>query len=147
MNANLADRRQAMRERIRRRREQRDSARLSEQQRERVSLNEDTTAAAPPKPRIQRVKTDLDNPVDIQASDSMVLIGQNNAYLYGDGKVVYGDIKLDAENIEMNLDSSTVYAVGTTDSTGEVIGSPVFNDKGTEYERSEEHTSELQSRI
>ena len=132
--ANLADRRQAMRERIRRRREQRDSARLSEQQRERVSLNEDTTAAAPPKPRIQRVKTDLDNPVDIQASDSMVLIGQNNAYLYGDGKVVYGDIKLDAENIEMNLDSSTVYAVGTTDSTGEVIGSPVFNDKGTEYE-------------
>lgn len=121
------------RQRAMRARNRRDSIRLTESQMQRVSLNEDTAATKPVGPRIMRVKTDLDNPVDIYARDSMVLIGQQNAYLYGDGKVVYGDIKLDADHIEMNIDSSTVYAVGTTDSLGEVIGSPVFNDKGTDY--------------
>lgn len=83
--------------------------------------------------RISRIKSDLDNVVDIVAKDSMVLIGQSKAYVYGSGEVTYGDIKLDADRIEMDMNESTVYAVGTPDSIGEVQGSPVFNDKGTEY--------------
>lgn len=81
-----------------------------------------------------RVKTDLDNVVDIYAKDSMVLKGQNNAYLYGESNVTYGNIKLDAERIEIDMNSSTVYAVGVPDSTGELMGSPVFDDNGTQYE-------------
>lgn len=101
---------------------------------ERRRINEDQDTIATPKgPRIMRVKTDLDNIVNIVAKDSLVLIGQKNAYVYGDGSVVYGDIKLNADHIEMDMSQSTVYAVGTKDSIGEVIGAPVFNDRGTEY--------------
>lgn len=81
-----------------------------------------------------RVKSDLDNVVDISAQDSMVLIGRNTAYLYGDSKVNYGQISLDAARIDLDMDSSIVYAVGVPDSTGEVVGSPVFTDRGTSYE-------------
>lgn len=130
-----AQRRRERMAQMRRRREQRDSMNLNQQQLERVSLTADSTAKKKPAgPKINRVKTDLDNAVDITARDSMVLIGQNNAYLYGESNVTYGDIKLDAAQIELNMDSSIVYAVGVPDTTGEVIGSPVFNDKGTEYE-------------
>ncbi len=102
---------------------------------ERHRINEDTITIEQPKGRrISRVKSDLDNTVDIYARDSMVLIGQNNAYLYSESKVTYGDIQLDAARIQMNMDSSTVYAVGVPDSVGEVIGSPVFDDNGTKYE-------------
>lgn len=133
-----------VRERIRRNRERHDSIReaakssadtleLTSSQRERVSLDEDTTPVKPMGKRISRVKTDLDNVVNVYARDSMVLEGQNFVYLYGQSKVTYGDIKLDADHIEMNMDSSTVYAVGTVDSLGEAVGTPVFNDKGTDY--------------
>ena len=84
--------------------------------------------------RISRIKVDLDNPVDIYAKDSMVLHGQSNAYLYGESKVVYGQIDLQAARIQLNMDSSTVYAVGVPDSVGEIVGSPIFTDKGTEYQ-------------
>ena len=91
------------------------------------------TSASAKGPRIIRYKVDLDNKVDIAAKDSMVLIGQNNANLYGDCKVTYGDISLDAASIEMNLDNNMVYAVGVPDSSGTVQGSPVFTDNGTSY--------------
>lgn len=85
-------------------------------------------------PKIVRTKVDLDNPVEFSAQDSMLLVGRNLAYMFGPSNVTYGDIKLDADRIEMDLDSSTVYAVGVPDSLGEVVGSPVFDDKGTTYE-------------
>lgn len=109
-----------------------DSAYLSLRNRHR--LNEDTTRREPTGRRISRVKTDLDNVVDISAKDSMVLIGQSDAYIYGDGKVTYGNINLDAAQIELNMDSSTVYAVGAADTAGTVVGTPVFTDNGTKYE-------------
>ncbi|MDE7443264.1 MAG: LPS-assembly protein LptD, partial [Muribaculaceae bacterium] len=91
--------------------------------------------AKPSKPsRIRREKVDLDNQVVFSSKDSMVLAGGNMAFMYGSGSITYGDIKLDADNIEMNLRNSTVYAVGTTDSLGEVQGSPVFKDGGDQYE-------------
>ena len=107
---------------------------LTDRQRRRHRLSTDTVAERPTGRRISRVKTDLDNTVEIVAKDSMVLIGQNLAYIYGDGNVTYGDIKLDAAEIELDMNSSTVYAVGRTDSVGAVEGSPVFNDRGTEYQ-------------
>lgn len=84
--------------------------------------------------KIVRSKVDLDNGVDFTAKDSMILVGRNQAYMYGDSHVEYGNIKLDADQIEMNLENSTVYAVGTPDSIGELQGTPVFEDNGTSYE-------------
>lgn len=98
--------------------------------RKRLSPRQDSVRTS----RIVRTKVDLDNPVDFTAHDSMVMHGSNMAYMYGGSQVVYGNIKLDANEIEMDMDSSTVYAVGTPDSVGELVGSPVFDDNGTTYE-------------
>lgn len=84
--------------------------------------------------RINKEKVDLDSSVAFSAKDSVVLIGSNLAYLFGDGNVDYGKFKLNAEEIRMVMDSTTVYAVGRTDSTGEVIGRPIFQDGGEQYE-------------
>lgn len=84
--------------------------------------------------RINREKTDLETSVNFTATDSLVLIGQSNAYLYGNADVDYGEFKLNAQKIRMELDKNTVYATGAPDSTGQIIGYPIFNDGGDEYE-------------
>lgn len=84
--------------------------------------------------RIVRTKVDLDNSVDFSAKDSLVLFGRNTAYMYGTSQVEYGDLKLDAYEIRMDLDNSTVTAVGGVDSVGDSFGDPVFEDNGQSYE-------------
>lgn len=87
-------------------------------------------------PRVVAInkKVDLESAVDFQSSDSMIIIRRDSAFMYGNSSVEYGSIKLEAANIDLDLNNSTVYAVGVTDSVGELTGSPVFNDNGTEYE-------------
>ncbi len=84
--------------------------------------------------RFIRKKMDLDAKVDFSSKDSMILVRRDTAYMYGSGMVSYGSLKLDADNIEMDMQNSNVYAVGTVDSLGEVIGRPIFNENGTDYE-------------
>lgn len=84
--------------------------------------------------RIVRSEVDLNNVVNFSAQDSLVLIGQQNAYLYGDGNVDYGEFKLNSAEIKMELDSSTVYANGVLDSVGQLVGNPVFTQGSEEYE-------------
>lgn len=84
--------------------------------------------------RIDRSKADIESTVTFSANDSLVLEGLNNAYLYGNGTVEYQDFKLNSAEIRMELDSSTVYAAGRTDSTGDLTGNPIFKDKSGEYE-------------
>ena len=76
----------------------------------------------------------LQDVVNYEAQDSLVFAGQNQAYLYGESVVKYQDIQLDAEEIRMSLDSSLVYANGLPDSAGVITGTPIFKDKGGEYE-------------
>ena len=64
----------------------------------------------------------------------MLIIRRDSAFMYGNSSVNYGEIKLDAANIELDLNNSTVYAVGVPDSVGDIVGKPVFNDGGSEYE-------------
>ena len=64
----------------------------------------------------------------------MVWQKNGNAYLYGEGQVNYQQIELKANEITIDLETSTVYAQGTTDSLGTVTGKPVFADGGTPYE-------------
>lgn len=87
-------------------------------------------------PRVRPVltKTDLESAVDFSARDSMVIIRRDSAFMYGSSSVQYGQIGLTAANIQMDLPGNTVYAVGAPDSTGEITESPVFDDKGTQYE-------------
>ena len=76
---------------------------------------------------------DLDNVVNFTAKDSLVIAGNNNAFMYGPSNVTYGDIDLKANEIHMNMDQNEVYAVGVPDSTGELQGNPVFEDKSGKY--------------
>lgn len=91
------------------------------------------TVASPKKSRIVRQKVDLDNKVVFASKDSMILIGRDSAFMYGSGDVQYGEIKLNAAQIEMNLNDNTVYAIGRPDSLGDVDGLPVFTESGTDY--------------
>lgn len=84
--------------------------------------------------KIRREKVDLDNVVNMTCTDSMIMIGRNLSYMYGDGQVTYGNLKLNAAEIEMNMENNTVYAFGAVDSTGEVTGKPIFEESGTQYE-------------
>lgn len=89
--------------------------------------------------RMSRINIDPDNsdlsgPVAFSAKDSMILIGQNNAYLFGDGQVEYEEFKLNSAKIELFLDSATVAATGMPDSLGDISGNPIFSEKGTTYE-------------
>ncbi len=80
-------------------------------------------------------KSVLDFPVNYTASDSVTFeSGLGNANLYGDSKVTYTNLELDADWITMNLDSSIVHAVGRPDSTGKVRNQPIFKQGSDQYE-------------
>ncbi len=97
-------------------------------------LSSDSDAATKPrKSRMIYEKVDLDGPVDFSANDSMLIIRRDSAFMYGDGVVTYGDIQLDAAEIQMNLKDNTVYAVGRQDSDV-LVGKPIFTENGTQYE-------------
>lgn len=84
--------------------------------------------------RHKESKSALNDIVNFEATDSMVLMGSNQALLYGNGKVTYENIQLDANYIRMNMDSSLVYATGTKDSVGKMQGLPIFKQGEDQYE-------------
>ena len=80
-------------------------------------------------------KNALDLPVNYSAEDSITFDYVNSrAHLYGDGKVQYQNLELEAEIIKISIDSSLVHATGRTDSTGNVVGKPLFRQGQDEYE-------------
>ncbi|OUN74425.1 putative LPS assembly protein LptD [Barnesiella sp. An55] len=96
------------------------------------SLATDSLVAdsVPPKKK----KAGLTSVVDYKANDSIVFTNGNEVYMYGKGVVQFDGMELNADQIEMNMDSSLVYAVGRPDSVGDIVGRPVFKDKSGEYE-------------
>ena len=106
----------------------------SQRRRERLGSPYGDDEPVAPKSPIVRQKVDINNTVHGTSSDSMVILGQNKAFMYGNGDVGYDKLKITASQIEIDLQTNNVYAVGRPDSTGEVIGSPVFDDNGTSYE-------------
>lgn len=98
------------------------------------SLLIDSTATPPIKQRVVRRKVDLDAPVVFSSKDSMLLVRRDSAFMYGTSQVQYGQFKIDAEQIDLDLKNNTVYALGKVDSTGEEQGRPVFSEDGTDYE-------------
>jgi lipopolysaccharide assembly outer membrane protein LptD (OstA) len=82
------------------------------------------------------VKGDLETTVKYSARDSSIIDEENQTmYLYGNAKVVYGDIQLEAEYITLDWKKNEVFAVGKTDSTTKKkVGYPVFTQDGTSYD-------------
>jgi len=102
--------------------------------RDSASIARDSALLARDSIREARQKESLDAPVEYQSTDSMIWNMGGNASLFGESQVVYQDIKLTAEVIRMQTDSSLVYADGVRDSAGEWYGLPVFMDGATPYE-------------
>ena len=82
-----------------------------------------------------RSKNALDMPVNYSAEDSITFdYGRSRAHLYGDSRVQYQNLELEAAIINIAIDSSLVHATGRTDSTGTVTGKPLFRQGSDEYE-------------
>ena len=76
----------------------------------------------------------LEDKIERSCNDSTVQDFKNNKiYYYGDAKVVYEDITIEAAFIEFDFDSRTVFAKGMTDSTGRLYGTPVFTEGDQKY--------------
>ncbi len=74
-------------------------------------------------------KSSLEAPAFTVAKDSIIedfSDGKKMIYYYGDVSVTYGNMKLTADYMEYDLGTSTLYARGTKDATGTIIGMPVM---------------------
>jgi lipopolysaccharide assembly outer membrane protein LptD (OstA) len=67
-------------------------------------------------------------------------------YLVGEAEVKYDDITLKADSIVLNMETGEVYATGRPDSTGKLVGTPVFT-QGQETFDSKELTYNFKSKM
>jgi hypothetical protein len=124
-NGNRSSRRATRAERSKQA-EQPDSLQLTDS----IAANDSTALADSTK----QTGMGLEAPVDYTAKDSIVMTAGNMAYLFGDANVKYQQIELKADQIDLSMDSSLVYAKPGLDSIGEAFGFPVFKDGEQEYE-------------
>lgn len=117
-----------------------DSLRPADTPSDTIILATDTPDSTAQSAQKRRTNNDIDAPIHYRCNDSIIFYGTGTGFLYGSGKVRYTQerpIELEAEVIRMNMDSSTVYATGATDSLGNEIGLPVFKDGNQPYSSKE----------
>ncbi len=87
---------------------------------------------------IKPAKGGLETVVDYKSRDSVRLnVPGKKVYLYGKAVVVYGDMKLEADFIEVDFATNDLHAVGVKDSAGIVQGEPIFTSEGKVYHAEE----------
>ncbi len=87
---------------------------------------------------IKKNQEDFDAEVQYTADGKITINNSaNKIYMYSNAQVKYKDIELTADYIELNRDSNLVHAVGKPDSTGTVVGKPVFKQGDQEFEADE----------
>ncbi|HEX7015323.1 MAG TPA: putative LPS assembly protein LptD [Cyclobacteriaceae bacterium] len=92
-----------------------------------AAVRQDTTAA--------RQASDIETTINYSARDSIrASIDGKKIWLYGQAKIVYGQIQLEADEILIDYDKGTLTAHGRRDSTGQRVGFPVFQDGKDLYE-------------
>ena len=84
-------------------------------------------------------QSDIKTTVVYSAKDSTIMDPETQEiYLYGEAKVTYGQIELEADYIKLSWAINEVYARGTYDSTTKkTIGLPIFKDGGESYDTKE----------
>ncbi|SKC88975.1 hypothetical protein SAMN05660236_5736 [Ohtaekwangia koreensis] len=92
------------------------------------TLKSDTLKTPPP-------KGDIETTINYSARDSIrATLDNQMVWLYGQAKIVYGEIELEADEIVIDYANSTLTAHGTRDSLGQRIGYPVFKNGAELYE-------------
>ena len=74
-------------------------------------------------------------------ADGYITLSQTSAgnkiFMFKNAQVKYKDIELNADYIELNRDSSLVYATGKADSAGVISGKPIFKQGDQKFEADE----------
>lgn len=80
-------------------------------------------------------QSDIKTTIAYNAEDSIYFdVINRKILLYGDAQIEYGEIKLVADFIELDWVNNMLTARGVPDSTGKIVGKPVFTDAGEEYQ-------------
>ena len=83
-------------------------------------------------------KATIDARIVYTSTDSMVIMGNGIAHMYGSGDLKYKTMGLTAEYIRVSMDSSTIFAKGVLDTIeNEWVGQPVFSEGQDSYETEE----------
>jgi lipopolysaccharide assembly outer membrane protein LptD (OstA) len=77
----------------------------------------------------------IDDPV-LKTADSAIIydIANGKSYLYKNAEVTYQDKQIKADYIEFDSNTKIIYAKGLVDTSGKVVGNPVFKDGNDVYE-------------
>lgn len=81
-------------------------------------------------------KGSITQPVFSGAKDSVIEDfgnGRKMVYYYGDVKVKYGNLELTSDYMKYDLDSKTIFAKGSLDTAGNVVGLPKMTEGRSEY--------------
>lgn len=85
-------------------------------------------------PNVPVAKKDIETTIDYQARDSVFFdLETQQMYLYGEAKINYGAIQLEAERIDIDWVENTLKANYVLDTTGKKIGKPVFTEAKEQY--------------
>ncbi|MEL7002840.1 MAG: putative LPS assembly protein LptD, partial [Bacteroidota bacterium] len=94
-----------------------------------LSVVADTTKVTPPP------KGDIETTINYSARDSINFsVDSKIVHLYGDAKIKYGLIELEADQITIDYNENTLTAHGQKDSLGNKIGYPIFKNGAEVYE-------------
>lgn len=79
-------------------------------------------------------KSALDSQVNYSSNDSILFdIAEKKVYLYGDAEIKYEEVDIKANYIEISFGENLLFASGVKDSTGEIVGKPVFSEKDKSF--------------
>ncbi len=79
--------------------------------------------------------SDIETTINYNAKDSMYFdVVNKRIYLYGDAEIDYGEINLKAAEITIDWAENTLTAKGRKDSTGALLGRPIFIDAQDKFE-------------
>ncbi|MBL3656539.1 putative LPS assembly protein LptD [Fulvivirga sediminis] len=100
-----------------------------------ISNNSDSTAFVADSTKSETPKSDIETTINYSARDSINFsVDSKIVKLYGDAKIDYGAIKLEADHIEIDYNNHTLTAHGKEDSLGRKVGYPIFKNGAETYE-------------
>lgn len=75
----------------------------------------------------------IEDPIFYNADSMDFSLDGKMVYLFGNAVVTYQKLELKAKYIELNMENKEVFAKGLPDSTGKVVGKPVFKEGGQSF--------------
>ena len=79
-------------------------------------------------------KSSIDDKVEYPAKDSIRFdLKTRKVYLYNEANLIYGDLNLASNYMEIDFSTNEIYSRGVEDSIGNIEGKPVFKESGSEF--------------